>query len=77
MFNDEYGNKVSTKSAEAADFYIKGTHQFLGAATCVEDSFRSAIDADPEFALAHIGYAREMQLRGGFTDIRQALKSPF
>ena len=73
MFNDEYGNKVSTKSAEAADFYIKGTHQFLGAEPGVEDSFRSAIDADPEFALAHIGYAREMQLRGRSTDMRQAL----
>ena len=74
MFDDEYGNKVSTKSAEAADFYIKGTHQFLGAEPGVEDSFRSAIDADPEFALAHIGYAREMQLRGRSTDMRQALK---
>ena len=74
MFNDEYGNKVSTKSAEAADFYVKGTHKFLGAEPGVEDSFRSAIDADPEFALAHIGYAREMQLRGRSTDMRRALK---
>ena len=74
MFNDEYGNKVSTNSAEAAGFYIKGTHQFLGAEPGVENSFRSAIDADPEFALAHIGYAREMQLRGRSTDMRQALE---
>ena len=73
MFNDGYGNKISTESAEAADFYIKGTHQFLGAEPGVEDSFRSAIETDPEFALAHIGYAREMQLRGRSTDMRQAL----
>ena len=74
MFSDEYGNKVSTNSAEAAGLYIKGTHQFLGAEPGVENSFRSAIDADPEFALAHIGYAREMQLRGRSTDMRQALE---
>ena len=74
MFDDEYGNKLSTNSHEAVDLYNKGTHQFLGAEPGVEKSFRSAIDADPEFALAYIGYAREMQLRGRYTDMRQALK---
>ena len=73
MFEDEYGNKLSTNSREAVDRYNKGTHQFLGAEPGVENSFRSAIDADPEFALAYIGYAREMQLRGRSTDMSQAL----
>ena len=73
MLDDEYGNKLSTNSFEAVDFYNKGTHQFLGAEPGVENSFRAAIDADPEFALAHIGYAREMQLRGRSADMRQSL----
>ena len=73
MFDDEYGNKVSTNSSEAVDAYNRGIHQFLGAEPGVEESFRSAMDADPEFALAHIGYAREMQLRGRYTEMRQAL----
>ncbi len=73
MFDDAYGNKVSTNSSKAVDLYNKGTHQFLGAEPGVEKSFRSAIDADPEFSLAYIGYAREMQLRGRSTDMRQAL----
>ena len=73
MFDDEYGNKLSTNSREAVDLYNKGTHQFLGAEPGVENNFRYAIDADPEFALAHIGYAREMQLRGRSNDMRQAL----
>ena len=73
MFDDEYGNKLSTNSRDAVDLYNKGTRQFLGAEPGVENSFKSAIDADPEFALAHIGYAREMQLRGRSTDMRQAL----
>ncbi len=73
MFDDEYGNELSTDSREAVDLYNKGTHQFLGAEPGVENSFGSAINADPEFALAHIGYAREMQLRGRSTEMRQAL----
>ena len=73
MLDDEYGNKLSTNSTEAVDLYNKGTHQFLGAEPGVENNFRAATDADPEFALAHIGYAREMQLRGRSADMRQSL----
>ena len=75
MFDDEYGNKLSTNSREAVDFYNKGTHQFLGAEPGVENNFRAATDADPEFALAYIGYAREMQLRGRSAEMRQALRT--
>ena len=73
MLDDEYGNKLSTNSTEAVDLYNKGTHLFLGAEPGVENSFRAATDADPEFSLAHIGYAREMQLRGRSADMRRSL----
>ena len=73
MLDDEYGNKLSTNSTEAVDLYNKGIHQFLGAEPGVENSFRAATDADPEFSLAHIGYAREMQLRGRSADMRRSL----
>ena len=46
MLDDEYGNKLSTNSFEAVDFYNRGMHQFLGAEPGVENSFRAAIDAD-------------------------------
>ena len=68
MFDDEYGNKVSTNSAKAVDLYNKGTHQFLGAEPGVEKA-QICDRSDPEFALAYIGYAREMQLSGRSTDM--------
>ena len=64
MLFDAYENSISTLSNEARDAYDLGVHRFLGAEPGVETAFQSAIDADEGFALAHIGLAREMQLRG-------------
>ena len=58
MFDDNYGNKVSTSSVDAIASYNRGVHQFLGAEPGVEASFRAAISADPNFTLGHIGLAR-------------------
>ena len=75
MLDDSYGNKVSTDSIEAITSYNTGVHQFLGAEPGVEASFKAAISADPKFTLAHIGLAREMQLRGRSNDVKQSLET--
>ena len=70
---DAYENPVSTTSTSACDAYNRGVHRFLGAEPSVEESFQLAIDEDPKFALAHIGLAREMQIRGRPDDVRTSL----
>ena len=64
MLSDAYENPISTLSSEAGEAYDLGVHRFLGAEPGVETAFQTAIDADERFLLAHIGVAREMQLRG-------------
>ena len=63
MLEDAYGNVLGTQSPEARDAYDVAVKKFLGAESQVVNSFESAIEADEGFALAHIGLAREMQLR--------------
>ena len=63
MLKDAYGNGLSTTSADARDAYDLGVRRFLGAEPGVEAAFNAAIEADADFALAHIGLARELQLR--------------
>ena len=64
MLTDAYGNLLSTQSVEARDAYDLGVRRFLGAEPGVAAAFYTALDADDGFALAHIGVAREMQMRG-------------
>ena len=73
MLLDAYENPVSTTSISACDAYNRGVHRFLGAEPSVEESFQLAIDEDPKFALAYIGLAREMQIRGRPDDVRTSL----
>ena len=77
MLVDSYGNKNSTNSVDAIASYNQGVHQFLGAEPGVEASFRTAISADPNFTLGHIGLAREMQLRGRSDDMKKSLNTAF
>ena len=63
MLADEYGNDLSTQSAKALDAYDLGVRRFLGAEPGVADAFTGALEADSDLALAHIGLAREMQMR--------------
>ncbi|MBO6893617.1 MAG: tetratricopeptide repeat protein [Roseibium sp.] len=60
---DAYGNALGTRSDRARDAYDLGVKRFLGAEPGVADAFNEALEADEGFALAHIGIAREMQLR--------------
>ncbi|SDZ58808.1 hypothetical protein SAMN05444004_1264 [Jannaschia faecimaris] len=63
MLDDAYGNPLGTQSSDAGSAYDLGVHRFLGAEPGVAEAFEAAIEADEGFALAHIGLARDMQLR--------------
>ena len=73
MFSDAYQNLLSTHSSAARDAYDVAVRRFLGAEADVETAFQAAIDADDDFALAHIGMAREMQLRGRPDRVKESL----
>ena len=73
MLADAYGNPVSTHSIEARDAFDQGVKKFLGAEPGVADAFLAATRADEGFALAHIGHAREMQLRGRRDQVKASL----
>ena len=73
MLKDAYGNILGTKSHLARDAYDAGVLKFLGAEPQVIPSFKSAIEADEGFAMAHIGMAREMQLRAQPDQVRASL----
>ena len=73
MLSDAYSNPVSTQSVEARDAFDLGVKRFLGAEPGVADAFLAATEADEGFALAHIGHAREMQLRGRRDQVKTSL----
>ncbi len=64
MHQDHYGNALTTVSAEAAEAYSHAVDAALGANVGGLPGFEAAIEADPGFALAHIGRARLKQLAG-------------
>jgi len=63
-FTDRYGLRLTTGSARAAELYTRGVDHALAAEAPAEACFRAAREEDPGFALAHVGEARTLQLRG-------------
>ncbi|HJR05230.1 MAG TPA: tetratricopeptide repeat protein, partial [Methylomirabilota bacterium] len=61
---DRYGLSLSTSSAAAGGAYAEGVDALLAAHAAPEACFDSALAADPDFALAHLGRARALQLLG-------------
>ncbi|MBL4628702.1 MAG: tetratricopeptide repeat protein [Roseicyclus sp.] len=59
---DQYGNELSTSSQRARDAYVEAVNRFLAADGGIEEAFQIAIDADENFALAHLGLARIRQM---------------
>jgi len=57
-FEDRYGLTLSTASPEAAEAYRAGVDLLLAAWPGAAEAFERAIEADPDFALAHIARAR-------------------
>ncbi|MBR0650660.1 tetratricopeptide repeat protein [Roseomonas terrae] len=75
MLTDRYGLALSTASTTARDAYVEGCDLLLSANVGAEDAFRTAIAADPRFALAHAALARGLQLRGHIPTARQAMEA--
>ena len=72
MLTDRYDNPISTGSQAARDAYIDGVDRFLGAIAGADAAFEAAIEADPKFALAHMGLARTRQVQGRGPDAQAA-----
>ena len=72
MLTDRYDLPISTSSAVARDAYISGVDRLLSAYPLAEESFEQALAEDHHFALAHIGRARALQVRGRAPEARSA-----
>lgn len=72
MLADRYGLAVSTASAAARDAYVAGADCILSATAGWREHFGRAIEADPGFALAHIGFARGCFLDADVKPAREA-----
>lgn len=64
MFKDRYGLEVSTSSVEAFDAYADAADRMLAADGRVAERLGDAIEADPNFALAHAALARDHHVNG-------------
>ena len=72
MAHDRYGLPLATQSPVAAEAYVEGVDRFLAAQAGAEESFERALAADPDFALAHVGHARSLQLMGKGAPARES-----
>jgi hypothetical protein len=68
---DRYGLPL-TASARARDAYVEGVDRLLSAQPGADERFEQAIEADPDFALAHVALARARQLRMRVAEARAA-----
>jgi tetratricopeptide (TPR) repeat protein len=73
MLTDRYGLKISTSSETARDAYVEGVDLLFSGNLGPAQAFERAIAADPNFALAHAGRARALQLRGDMPPAREAM----
>ena len=62
MLTDRYGNELTTTSEEARDLYVDGIDRMLAGDGGISAVLDAAIEADPEFALAHVARARHDHL---------------
>lgn len=69
---DQYDNQLTTTSPTARDHYVDGLTRLLNADDGITASFQSAIDADPDLALAYCGLARYQQICGDAQSARQS-----
>lgn len=74
VLQDRYGNDLTTNSTAARDAYVVGLDRLLSADAGIENAFRDAIAADPNFALAHIALARTLQVLGRGGELKAPLE---
>lgn len=64
MLTDPYGLPLTTASHAARDAHALGLDRILTQYDGIVEAFDAAIEADPGFALAHVGRAQGLLLRG-------------
>ncbi len=74
MLQDRYGLPISTASADARDAYVAAVDSMLCADPRADSQLDAALQADPDFALAHAAVARQHQFYGRMTEARQAIE---
>ena len=72
MLTDRYGLTLSTSSQVARDAYVEGVDCILAAVAGPEAHLGRALEADPDFALAHIALARTLFLAAQVPPARAA-----
>lgn len=73
MQTDRYGHPLATASAEAAAHYNEACNLLLTLYPGAAAQFDAAVAADPDFALAHAGRARLLQLGGKIPAAKDAI----
>jgi tetratricopeptide (TPR) repeat protein len=64
MREDRFGNTLTTDSDEAAASYVQALDELFAMYNVARDRVDEALEADPEFALAHCVSARALLLEG-------------
>ena len=72
MLTDRYGQPISTSSQAARDAYVAGADCLLSAAHGDSAHLARAVEADPDFALAHMALARARFLMADVMGARQS-----
>lgn len=73
MPTDRYGNPLTTISEAARDAYVEGCDLVLTQWPGAVAAFDRAVAADADFALAHAGRARGLQMAGDMAAARAAI----
>jgi tetratricopeptide (TPR) repeat protein len=69
---DRYGLEVTTPSSTAAGHFQDGMDRLLSYSAGAEDSFGSALESDPNLAVAHVGLALLALVQGDAATARAA-----
>ncbi|WP_205520476.1 tetratricopeptide repeat protein [Tropicibacter sp. Alg240-R139] len=73
MFKDHYENDLTTGSDKARDHYDQGVASFLAATYDASRHFANSIEADPGFALGHVGLARAQMMAGDMASAKTSI----
>lgn len=75
MLKDRYDNPISTSSTTACDLYVQAVDRLLEAGPGMIPLFERVVQADPGFALGHVGLARARQYGGDGAGARAAMEA--
>lgn len=75
MMEDRYDYPLSTSSTHARDLYVAAIDRVLEAGPGMVQFFESVVEADPDFALGHVGLARARQYTADGPGAKAAIES--